>query len=185
MSRLSVSLSLKMILFGLILLVSSCKKDPEPLDPENPGQEQPGGGGGGNNGTSSLPCAGKDLKIQSFIFTLTEDESGEETGGDLVDEFPECAKDDRIRFEKSGKISGSEGSKVCPPDEEPDTEVPVPVNSLWSYNAQNKTFKMYEEGNPNEAVVWKVDEVSSSSLKISITEKSEGYTTKIVLSLKQ
>lgn len=184
MSRFSVSLSLKMFLFGLILLVSSCKKDPEPVDPDNPGQEQPGGGGG-NNGTSSLPCAGKDLKIQSFLFTLTEDESGEETGGDLVDEFPECAKDDRIRFEKSGKISGSEGSKICPPDEEPDTEVPVPVNSLWSYNAQNKTFKMYEEGKANEAVVWKVDEVSSNSLKISFTEKAEGFTTKIVLFLKQ
>ena len=151
-------LSLKTALFGLLLLTASCKKNNDIITP---------------GGDSSLACAGKNLRMTALTFDPAVDLDGDgKVDNDLLKFMNSCALDNTINFEKSGKLSGSEGANVCPGG----ADGPVSTEaSTWTYNAQSHILRIVPNGNPSETTEWNVQDVSASRIKATIvTESADG-----------
>ncbi len=144
--------SLKVACLGLLLLTASCKKGPDPIEPD------PG------SGTPALAVAGKNLRMVALTTDPAMDFDGDgKVDSNLLAFMPECALDNTIKFENGGKISGSEGAKVCPADGE---ESPTDIHEgTWSYDAKTAILRLTTGG---EAVDWKVISVTGTTLKASL-----------------
>lgn len=150
---------LKTALFGLLLLTASCTdKDKNVITPEE---------------GSSLACVGKNLRLTGLAFNPAMDIDGDgKVDTDLLKYLPACSRDNTINFEKSGKLSGSEGASVCPRDD----ENPVSVEpSTWTYNAQTRIVRIVVNGDATDVSEWKVIDVSANLIKAAIvTESANG-----------
>jgi len=161
--------TLKTALFGLLLLTASCKKDSEEA-------VTPDGGSG-----STLACVGKNLRLAALNFDPAIDLDGDgKLDNDLLKFMDDCARDNTIVFEKNGKLSGSEGAKVCPNtgDDSPTSYGP----STWTYNPQTRILRIVANGDATDVTEWKVLDVSGSQLKATIaTESGDGTDMKMVM----
>jgi|GEM_PF-7134892 len=145
------------LFLGLMLVTAACDKNKDVVTPEE---------------NASLPCAGKNLRLTALNFDPALDLDGDgKVENDLLGYMPDCALDNTINFEKSGKLSGSEGSKVCPSDGD---DSPVEVGaSTWTYDPKTSTLRIIPNGKPAEANEWKVKEVTANRIKASIVTESE------------
>ena len=144
--------SLKVACLGFLLLTASCKKDNDSVTPV----PDPGG--------SSLAVAGKNLRMVALSTDPALDFDGDgKVDNNLLSFLPDCALDNTIKFENNGKISGSEGAKVCPADGE---SSPTDIQEgTWTYEPKTQILRITTDG---EAVDWKVVSVSGTTLKASL-----------------
>lgn len=154
----------KTLLFGLLLLTAACKKDTDAVTPD---------------GGSSLACAGKNLRLTALTFDPAVDIDGDgKVDSDLLKFMPACALDNTINFDKSGKLSGSEGANVCPGDD----DNPVSIEaSTWTYDPATRVLRIVPSGNPADATEWSVQQVSGNLLKASIMMESDDDKLKMVM----
>ncbi len=157
--------SLKVACLGLLLLTASCKKDTDAVTPD------PG------SGTPTLAVAGKNLRMVALTTDPAMDFDGDgKVDSNLLSFLPDCALDNTIKFETGGKISGSEGAKVCPADGE---SSPTDIQEgTWSYDAKTAILRLTTGG---DAVDWKVLSVSGTTLKASLPMDGLDGTSKLNL----
>jgi hypothetical protein len=152
--------SLKVACLGLLVFTASCKKDPDAITPDQ------GSGGGG----SSLAVAGKNLRMVALATDPAMDFDGDgKVDNNLLAFMPECALDNTINFQTNGKISGSEGGKVCPNDGgDPD---PTDIKEgTWTYEPKTQILRITTGG---DATDWKVLSATGSTLKVSLAMDSD------------
>ena len=82
---------------------------------------------------------------------------------DLLKYIPDCALDNTIKFEANGKITGSEGAKVCP--EDGDSSPTDVKEGTWTYDAKTQILRLNTAG---DVVDWKVVTLTGSTLKASL-----------------
>ncbi|QJW90320.1 hypothetical protein HNV11_13515 [Spirosoma taeanense] len=165
--------ALKAALIGLLLVTASCKHDTDVVTPD------------GSTSGSSLAFVGKNLRMTALALEPAQDLDGDgKIDNDLLQFLPDCARDNTIRFDKDGRLSGDEGKQVCPStgDEEGPTSVEP---STWSYNAQTHILRIVNNGDATNVTEWEVVEQSASGLKAKIRMTSdEGATLKMVMTWK-
>lgn len=145
--------TVKVACLGLLLLTASCKKDNDLVTP--------------GSGSSSLPVAGKNLRMVALTMEPALDLDGDgKLDDDLLGLLPDCALDNTIKFETSGTISGSDGANVCPADD--DSGVVEVKPGTWTYDTKTQLLRIVYAGNAADAVEWKVLSVSGTTLKASI-----------------
>jgi hypothetical protein len=166
MQRITFPITFTLLILSLVLATSSCKHDQD-VSPS----------------TSSLACAGKNLRLQSLLFEITSTETGEKVEVDLVDQLPACAKDNNMRFETDGRLSGDEGSQVCPPDAD-DVDIINTSGSRWTYDPQTKTMTITDPSDPTATQTWQVKEVSSNGMTMTTSGTEDGITFKVTMVLK-
>lgn len=150
--------SLKVACIGLLVFTASCKNTTEPI---TPGPEQ---------GGSSLAVAGKNLRMVALATDPAMDFDGDgKVDSNLLEFMPECALDNTINFQTNGKISGSEGGKVCPSDGGDSDPVDI-KEGTWTYEPGTKILRITTGG---DATDWKVLSATGTTLKVSLAMDSD------------
>lgn len=149
--------SLKVACLGLLVFTASCKKDTDVITP------------GPDSGGSSLAVAGKNLRMAALTTDPAIDFNGDgKIDANLLEFMPECALDNTINFQTNGKISGSEGGKVCPDDG--DTDPTDIKEGTWTYAPKTQILRITTGG---DATDWKVLSATGSTLKVSLAMDSD------------
>ncbi|GAB4022969.1 hypothetical protein [Spirosoma koreense] len=150
----------------LTLATSACKKESETIQP----------------GNDTPAFVGKDLMLTSFQVSPAIDHDGDgKLDSELLDFMRPCDRDNTIRFEANGKLSGGNGSLSCS-DSETDPSVARP--GTWSYNAQTKTIRIVQEDDATDVAEWKVLEASAAGLKVEISVTEYNRSSKTTMTWK-
>ncbi|WP_266363695.1 hypothetical protein [Tellurirhabdus rosea] len=161
--------SLSAALLGLVLMTASCKKETD-ITPDG---EQPGG-------DKTPAFVGKNLRLDSFIMEPAVDFDGDgKVDPDLTAFMRPCDLDNTVRFEKTGKLSGSNGAQKCDDDTDPNANP-----GSWSYNESTKILTIKDGEDPTDISEWKVVEATSKGLKAEVEVSEDGTSFKAVMSWK-
>lgn len=167
MKKLSFLATLKTALFGLLLLSASCKHDTDAVNPDN-------------NGGSSLACAGKNLRMVGLALDPPQDIDGDgKIDTDVLKFVSECSRDNTIRFESDGRLTGDEGKLQCASSD--DSAIGVKPTT-WTYNAQTRVLRITANGDATNVTEWQDVDVSTTTIKGSVVTVSErGKTLKMIM----
>jgi len=157
---------------ALMVITSACKKDNETM-------VQPDGT---TTGSGTPVFVGKNLIMSSFQTDPIIDMDGDgKLDPDLLVFMRPCDKDNTLMFEKSGKLSGSNGQLSCSGDE---TDPSVVKPSTWTYDEKTKMLRIINSADPTDVSEWKVIEASASMLKVEVSVKEDGDAHKAIMTWK-
>lgn len=155
---------LSAVLFGLLVMTASCKKDVDPVTPAT-------------GGSSTPSFVGTRWQMSAFLLDPSIDFDGDgKVDNDLLPFMPACDRDNSIVFEKSGVVTESEGQVDC--NHEP-SEAKKP--DQWRYNAGTRTITLTDGSDPTDVSTWEVVEASSRVLTIRTTVTEDGQTLKATI----
>ncbi len=158
----------KTALFSILLFSASCKHDTEVVSP-------------GGDGTTSLACAGKSLRLSAVTLDPPQDLDGDgKIDTDVLKFVSECSRDNTIRFEGDGRLTGDEGKLQCANTGD-DAAMGVKPTT-WTYNAQTRVLRITVNGDAANITEWQDVTVTANSIKGSVVTNSEsGKTMKMIM----
>ncbi|GAB3700493.1 hypothetical protein GCM10027592_27500 [Spirosoma flavus] len=139
--------------------MTACKKETEPINP--------------NNGGSAPAFVDKNLRITAVTSDPLIDIDGDgKLDKDLLPYLRPCDLDNTIRFEKSGRLSGTSGATNCNDGSEQATDSKP---GTWTYNANSHVLRLITTVDSKQSVSeWEILEESASGLKAKVS--AEGST---------
>lgn len=145
----------------LLLAVTACKKGDEAVEPAD----------------TSPAFVGKNLMMTSFSVNPAIDLDGDgKLDSDLLVFLRPCDRDNTIKFEKNGILTGGNGQLSCDADE---TDPSTAKASHWTYNAQTKTIRIISDTDATDVSEWKIVNASATDLtvEIAVSEPTRSYKT--------
>ncbi|CCH02653.1 hypothetical protein FAES_4654 [Fibrella aestuarina BUZ 2] len=156
-------------LLGLLVSVTACKKGESDVVP-NPDT--------GNPGTPTAAFVGIRWQMASFELDPPMDLDGDgDIDKDLLVFLRPCDRDDTVKFEKGGAMSGDSGALRC--DDEPAPGKP----GTWTYNEATKKLKIID-GDDGTASEWTVLEATTKVLKVKATMVEDGQSLTTIITWK-
>ncbi|MVM41675.1 hypothetical protein GO730_35075 [Spirosoma sp. HMF3257] len=129
---------------GLLLLTTSCKKDPDP-------------------GPAGPAFVGKTYRLDSFTLEPPIDLDGDgKADSDLTLLMESCELDNTIRFDTGGKISVGLGASKCPDDDPNDLN-----GGTWIYDEARSVLKITDRDDPTVQTEWEVTSAGASIKTVS------------------
>ena len=150
---------------GLLLSATSCKKDPDAIQPGNPGG-------------FVATFEGVRWQIANIILDPAIDIDGDgKPESDVTNLlFRPCDLDNTLVFERGGNFSSDNGKLSCDDDE------PAPTKpGTWTYDSATKKLRIVDGEAPGEVMEWSVIEASPKYLKVKTVLTEEGNEIGIVM----
>lgn len=110
---------------------------------------------------------GKNLRLSSFMLEPAYDLNNDgKTDHDLLKFMQPCERDNTVRFEQSGRLSGSNGKLQC--------EKEKTVSGTWLFDAAYKIVHLKTGINSSDVYDWKVIAMTSDMLKVETSIFEDG-----------
>ncbi|GAB3996725.1 hypothetical protein GCM10028807_40010 [Spirosoma daeguense] len=159
---------LSLCVLGLLLSMSSCKKENDPVNPI----------------TGNLPAfADKNLRITAVTSDPLIDIDGDgKVDKDLLPFLRPCDMDNTIRFEKNGRLSGNSGSLDCNDGSETSTDANP---GTWTYDSKTHILRLITIVDSKQNVSeWEILEESASGLKAKVGADGSGEAFRLIMTWK-